>query len=130
MIGFGDRTEPVGHFVPLVCATDTRTLWIRRSLSHSLLARKDAALTFYRYRDRSHGYHTAVGRRTYKRAENPGNFVLPPIRPMFAQNMPCRSSGSKLMDWTMASPNPAWRSPTMHDVIHNRYPAPRRSVPI
>jgi hypothetical protein len=30
---------------------------------------------------------------------------------MFAQNMPCKSSGSKLMDWTMASPNPAWCNP-------------------
>ncbi len=100
----------------LVCATDTRTLWIRRSLSHSLRARMIAAPTSYRYRDRSHRYHAAVGR-AYKRAEKPGNFVLPPIRPMFAQNMPCKSSGSKLMDWTMASPNPAWCNPTIHDVI-------------
>ena len=53
MIGFGSRTEPVSRFMLIICATETHTLWIRKSLSHSLLVRKDAAPTIYRYRDRS-----------------------------------------------------------------------------
>ena len=45
---------------------------------------------------------------------------------MFAQNMPCRSSGSRLMDWTMASPNPACCNPKRQHVIFDRHHVPRK----
>lgn len=49
--------------------------------------------------------------RTYSLCWNPGNFVVPPISPIFAQNIPLSSSGNADIDAATVAASPLWSSP-------------------
>ena len=56
--------------------------------------------------------HTAIPNSwTYSLSWKPGNLVVPPIKPMFAQNMPCKSSGKSATDAAIVAANPDWCKP-------------------
>ena len=49
---------------------------------------------------------------TYSLSRKPLNLVVPPIKPILAQNIPCRSLGRSDIEKAMVGAKPAWSNPT------------------